>query len=343
MAAAALETDPTLALEVREQLAMIRRNVELEARLIDDLLDITRFSRGKLQIAPVVTDVHELLKQTAEIVRSEGLGRQVRMEFNLEAGRHHVLADPTRLQQVFWNVLKNALKFSAPGGSVTVATHDAAAHWCSVTVADKGVGISAAALPHIFKAFEQGDIAGQHRYGGLGLGLAISQAIVEAHRGTISAASEGPGLGATFTIALATVAVPTAELPPDAPRPALDRSLRLLIVEDHETTRTVLARLLTLQGHQVTTAGSVHAALIVFRAEHFDAVISDLGLPDGTGLDLIREMQRQRPVPAIALSGYGMEEDLRQAKEAGFFAHLVKPINLPQLRQLLDQIKPAPR
>ena len=116
------------------------------------------------------------------------------------------------------------------------------------------------------------------------------------------------------------------------------RSLRLLIVEDHEATRTVLARLLTRSGHQVTTASTMHEALLAFAAERFDGVISDLGLPDGSGLDLMREIQRMRPVPAIALSGYGMEDDLRQTKEAGFFAHLVKPVNLDQLKQLLARL-----
>ena len=193
-------------------------------------------------------------------------------------------------------------------------------------------------LPKIFKAFEQGDVTGQHRYGGLGLGLAISQAIVEVHGGAIHAASEGPGRGATFTVILATLDAPAASAPANAAHPAPARALRLLIVEDHEATRVVLTRLLTRIGHVVVTVGTIHEALSAFAAERFDAVISDLGLPDGSGLDLMREIQRQRPVPAIALSGYGMENDLRQTKEAGFFAHLVKPVSIDQLRLLLLEI-----
>ena len=338
MMAADLASDPALPIEVRDQLAMMRRNIELEARLIDDLLDLTRISRGKLTIAPVPADIHQLIEHTAEIIRSDGLNKQVRIVFLLEAARHHALADPARLQQVFWNLIKNALKFTPTGGTITVKTRNDAEDWIVVSVEDTGIGIGADALPNVFNAFEQGDIAGQHRYGGLGLGLAISQAIVAVHGGTISAASEGPGCGATFTVALATVAEPAVPAHASLPRPAPGRSLRLLIVEDHEATLSVLTRLLTRSGHRIATAGTMHAALTAFAAERFDAIISDLGLPDGSGLDLMREIQRQRPVPGIALSGYGMEEDLRQTKEAGFFAHLVKPVNFDQLRLLLDHL-----
>ena len=338
MTASSLETDTALPIEVRDQLGMMRRNIELEARLIDDLLDITRISRGKLTIAPVSTDLHQLLDHTAEIVRSDERGKQVRILFQLEAARHHALADPTRIQQVFWNLVKNALKFTPTGGSIVVRTRNDDEGWIVISVEDTGIGIAAEALPHIFKAFEQGDIAGQHRYGGLGLGLAISQAIVEVHGGAIHADSKGAGLGATFTVTLSTVDAPAAAAPARTGHPAPVRVLRLLVVEDHEATRVVLARLLTRSGHHVTTAGSLREALTTFAAERFDAIISDLGLPDGSGLDLMREIQRQRPVPGIALSGYGMEDDLRQTKEAGFFAHLVKPVNMDQLRQLIGQL-----
>ncbi|HET6410219.1 MAG TPA: response regulator [Chthoniobacteraceae bacterium] len=341
MTATALETDLSLPDDLRSQLAMMRRNIELEARLIDDLLDITRISRGKLTIAPVSADIHQLLRHTGEIVRSDGFGKQVHLSFLLEADRHHALADPTRLQQVFWNLIKNALKFTPSGGRITVRTHNDEAGDIVIGIEDTGMGISAAALPHIFRAFEQGDITGQHRYGGLGLGLAISQAIVEAHAGTICADSKGPGQGAVFTVSLATADefVPSAS--GNSEPSTSTRDLRLLIVDDHEATRIVLSRLLTRAGHQVTLAASMQEALAAFAAGHFDVVISDLGLPDGSGLDLMRELQRQRPTAGIALSGYGMEDDLRQTKEAGFFAHLVKPVNIEQLRQLLIQM-PAP-
>jgi len=337
MAATELEMDPALPADVREQLSMMRRNIELEVQLIDDLLDLTRISNAKLQVVPVVTDLHRLLNHTAEIVRSEGRSKQVSTVFKLLAVRHNAMVDPTRCLQVFWNVIKNAIKFTPTGGSVTVSTRNDARGRILVIVEDTGIGISAEALPNIFNAFEQGAVGGQHRYGGLGLGLAISRAIVEAHHGAIGADSEGVGRGATFTIALDAVDAPATSARPSA-RAAPGRALRLLLVEDHEATRTTLTGLLTRRGHSVTAAGTIGEALDFFGDAHFDAVISDLGLPDGSGLDLMREIQRQRSVPAIALSGYGTEEDVRQAKEAGFFAHLVKPAKGDQLYQLLNRI-----
>jgi len=341
MTTTALASDPTLSPEVRDQLAMMQRNVELEARLIDDLLDLTRISRGKLSLATHAADLHQLLEHTAEIVRSDTLGKQVGVTFALEAAHHHALVDPTRIQQVFWNLIKNALKFTPTGGGIAVSTRNDAEGWLIVTVADNGIGISAEALPHIFRAFEQGDVSGLHRYGGLGLGLAISHAIVEAHGGAIRAESAGLGCGATFTVSLATVDAPAASADARSAPAQPARGLRLLVVEDHEATRTVLTRLLTRSGHLVTTAGTVQEALVSYAATHYDAVVSDLGLPDGSGLDLMREIQRQRPVPAIALTGYGRGEDLRLTREAGYFANLVKPVNVDQLKQLLANL-PTP-
>jgi len=340
MTASALAVDPTLPMEVREQLSMMRRNIELEARLIDDLLDFTTISRGKLILAPVITDLHALLGHTHEIIGGDGLGTQVRIVLRLEARRHHARVDPTRMQQVFWNLLKNAVKFTPGGGSISVSTVNDADGRIVIRVEDNGIGMGAGTLPHIFNAFEQGAVAGQHRFGGLGLGLAISQAIITAHDGELRAESEGLNCGSTFTAVLATSDAPAATAAVTEPGEVPARTRKLLIVEDHEATRQVLQRLLTIKGHQVTIAGTVREALAIHGTERFDAVISDLGLPDGSGLDLMRELQRQRPVPGIALSGYGMEEDLRLTREAGFFAHLVKPVNLDQLRQLIEQIPP---
>lgn len=338
IAATALEEDFRLPGEVREQLAMMRRNIELEARLIDDLLDITRISRGKLTIQPVAADVHQLLESTVDIVRSDELGREVSVVFGLDAAHHHVMADPARLQQVFWNLVKNALKFTPAGGTVTISTHnDAEAKTVVVKVKDTGIGIAAEKLPHIFDAFEQGDVAGQHRYGGLGLGLSISKAIVAIHNGSIQAESEGPGTGATFTVTLDAVAEPAAESVETA-RPPPQRSLRLLLVEDNSSTRNVLAKLLENQGHRVVSASMLQEAQEAFDAGTFDVVVTDLGLPDGSGVDLMREVKSRGGCQGIALSGYGMEQDLKQSREAGFFAHLVKPVKFDQLRQLLEQI-----
>ncbi len=338
MAATALASDPSLPVEARQQLDMMRRNIELEARLIDDLLDLTRIIHGKLIIAPVSADIHELLHHTEEIIRSDDMGKQLHIVMKLDAARHHALADPARIQQVFWNLLRNAVKFTPGGGSITVNTRNDAEGRIIISVADSGIGIRAEVLAQIFNAFEQGDTSGEHRYGGLGLGLAISSAIVTAHGGQIRADSAGRGHGAEFTVTLGNVPAPAATIGNDSPQAQVTRSLSLLIVEDHESSRMVLEHFLTLGGHRITTASTVNEALAAYKAGHFDAVISDLGLPDGSGIDLMVQIQSIRPVPAIALSGYGMERDLQRTKDAGFSAHLVKPVKLDQLKRLLAEV-----
>lgn len=338
MMATALASDPTLPTAARAQLDMMRRNIELEARLIDDLLDLTRISHGKLIIAPIMTEIHELLHHTEEIMRSDSSGKQLQIVLKLDAARHHALADPARLQQVFWNLLRNAVKFTPDGGTITISTRNDANGKILISVADSGIGIRDQVLGKIFNAFEQADVSGEHRYGGLGLGLAISNAIVTAHGGQIKAESEGRGLGAKFIVTLNSVLAPTTNGENHSPQAAPARSQSLLIVEDHEASRVVLAQLLTLGGHRVTTASTVQDALAAYKAAHFDVVISDLGLPDGSGIDLMVQIQNIRPVHAIALTGYGMESDLQKTKNAGFSAHLVKPVKLDQLNQLLAQI-----
>lgn len=338
MMAAALEGDATLPRDLRNQLGMMRHNVELEARLIDDLLDLTRISKGKLQIQPTIADLHELLEQTAEIVKSDVMARQVPIHFAFAAARHHASGDPARLQQVFWNVMKNALKFTLAGGSVTVRTRNDEEGRIVISVTDTGIGIRAEALSQIFEAFEQGEITFQQRFGGLGLGLAISRAIVELHGGEIRAESDGVGHGATFSVTLATVDAPKNVDPAQSTPPAVNRSLRLLVVEDHEATLAVLTRLLTRGGHHLTSATSVRDGLAAAKMEPFDAVISDLGLPDGTGFELMEKLRAAHGLRGIALSGYGMDDDVRRAHEAGFGAHLTKPIDFAQLERALEDL-----
>jgi two-component system CheB/CheR fusion protein len=339
MMSTAMELDPAIPGEVREQAGIIRRNAELEARLIDDLLDHSRIRHGKLNLVRSQVDIHDLLTQTEEIVRSEGTSKRVAIVFDKKAHDHFVFGDSARLQQVFWNIIKNGVKFTLPGGEVRVVTSNGDGELV-VRVTDTGAGIPPEALPKIFKAFEQGNVP-TGSFGGLGLGLAISRAIVEMHGGRIEAESEGAGRGATFSVVLKTIAAPIAVEPPVAPvlTPASGK-LRLLLVEDHDSTREVLARILRRAGHKVHDARSGAEALeLLQRAGPFDALISDLGLPDRSGFDLLREIRATHPdLPAIALSGYGMDEDVKRARDAGFTAHLVKPVPFDQLRALLDQI-----
>lgn len=338
MTAGALENDAALTPDVREQLGMMRRNIELEARLIDDLLDLTRIGRGKLTLALEPTDVHQLIEHSADIVRRTCDEKRVLLRLDLNAARHHVLADATRLRQVFWNLLTNAVKFTPRGGIIHVKTENDHDDCFVATVSDSGIGIPAESLAQIFNAFEQGGVSGKHRHEGLGLGLAISQAIIAQHGGAISAASDGPGRGAAFKITLACVDKPENVTQTDKGDLARKRSLRLLLVDDHEQTLSVLSRLLQRRGHTLTTASSMKEALDIARTWDFDVLISDLGLPDGSGTELLREIRRMKPVSAIALSGYGMVDDVRETREAGFAIHLVKPVRIETLSDALNEL-----
>jgi PAS domain S-box-containing protein len=332
-----MELDETLPQQARMQAGIIRSNAELEARLIDDLLDLTRIAHGKFHLLQSVTSLHDLLVLTEDIARGDSSAKRIRLRFTQEAADHYMECDSARMQQVFWNLLKNAIKFTPEGGEIHVTTHNAAPGRITVSVTDTGIGIAAEALPRIFQAFDQGSISTQ-RFGGLGLGLAIAKSIVEMHAGTIAVTSPGVGQGATFTVEFATCTPPAAVAPRVVSATAVP-SLRLLLVEDHESTREVLARILRRFGHEVHVARDGAEALrLAAEVENFSAVISDIGLPDQSGLDLMRQLKERHGLPGIALSGYGMEEDLKNARAAGFFAHLVKPIVLDQLRALLSQV-----
>ncbi|HET9212246.1 MAG TPA: MASE1 domain-containing protein [Thermoanaerobaculia bacterium] len=347
--ASSLAEDERLPAGTRRQLDLIRRNAELEARLIDDLLDLTRIARGKLDLRQEVTDVRKVVEHTIEIscAREVAAGR-LRVVTDLAPEDHRLWADPSRLTQVLWNLLSNAVKFTPLGGTITVRSY-CEPDRLELQVADTGIGIDPEVMPYIFDAFEQGRTRGPRRTGGLGLGLAISKAIAEMHGGTLSVASEGHGHGAAFTLALprarelpAIAEAPAAPVAIESPKSKI-QNLRILLVEDHADTAEAMADLLGLSGHQVATAGSVAEALAAVRADGaaFDLVISDLGLPDGSGLDLMRELSARHGLRGIALSGYGMEEDVRQSLEAGFERHLTKPVSLPQLQATLREVAGA--
>jgi signal transduction histidine kinase/ActR/RegA family two-component response regulator len=333
--------------DVREQLAMMQRNIELEARLIDDLLDLTRISRGKLELLLEPVDVHSLLAHTDQIVRNDAEDKGIEIHFALKASEYHVNGDGARLHQVFWNVLKNAIKFTLPGGRVTVKTTNPAPGKLCLTVSDTGVGIDSETLPSVFAAFAKDGSKEAPRSSGLGLGMAISKTIVEMHQGIIRAESAGRGQGSTFTIELA-AASPTLKPAVSFREPTDDpgRPYRLLVVEDHRPTLSVLAELLSRQGHQVLTAGTIQEALGLAAGHELDLVISDLGLPDGNGADLMLKLTHDYGLRGIALSGYGMEEDIARTKEVGFIAHLIKPIHFEQLNhaiKLASQAVSEPR
>lgn len=329
-----LEMEEGLSDSMRAGLAMIRRNVELEARLIDDLLDLTRISKGKVQLQLEAVDALAMLQSTLEICQTDIAAKELSVRSELAATRVALHADPARLQQIFWNLIKNAVKFTPKGGELTVRTSNSEDGELCVAVSDSGVGIAPELLSKIFDAFEQGERA---RAGGLGLGLAITKALVELHKGHIVAESAGVGRGATFTVCF-----PEAESAPvagseSAPAPAAERrSFRVLLVEDHEDSNRSLTQLLRRRGYEVRSAFDVQSAVATAGDYDFEVLVSDMGLPDGTGIDVIERLSARRPVFGIALTGFGMESDVQRSNAAGFQHHLIKPVDLNRLDALIQ-------
>ena len=340
----------SLAPAIRESFETIRRQVNLEARLIDDLLDLTRITRGKLSLDRRIIDAHAVVKDALETVRPEVEAKGLVFELTLEAPRHMIFGDAVRLQQVVWNVLKNAVKFTGEGGRIFVRSSEGTRrNRLRLEVRDSGIGLTREEIGRIFEAFSQGEHAsgGSHRFGGLGLGLAISRSIVEMHGGEISAKSEGRNRGATFIIELPLMSVTTGQeqqksedtalVSPEAP--SGKKRARLLVIEDHGPTRATLKSLLERRNFEVLTAGSAIEARELAQQYPPALVISDIGLPDADGCVLMKELRAVHPaLPGIALSGYGMEEDLARTREAGFLEHLTKPVNVGALERAIERI-----
>jgi PAS domain S-box-containing protein len=332
--------------ETRYTVSMIRRNVELEAHLIDDMLDLTAITRGKLKLSLQPVDVHSLVHGAFEILHREIEKKRLKTSFRLEAASHFVQADPSRLMQVFWNLIKNAIKFTPGGGTIEVASRNESEKLI-VDLADNGAGIEPELLPRIFDSFEQGNRRLQAGAGGLGLGLTISKAIIDAHGAELKASSEGRGRGTTMTLQMRSVAArPVAhsdreQLNGSSKRPAIDPSqppFHILLVDDHRDTALALRRLLVRQGYDVVVAETLHGALRLAATRDFNLLISDIGLPDGTGFDLLKQIRQRQQINAIALSGFGMEDDVRKSREAGFADHLVKPIDLDRLQAAIREV-----
>ena len=325
---------------VREHIATIQRNVRLEARLIDDLLDLARIRNGKLRLEIHPVDVHEALRHAMNICQPDLAARRIKVVEKLEAPDPHVRGDFARLQQVFWNLLTNAAKFSAENSIIEVNTFASEPGGrISIEIADQGIGIVPEKLDRIFDAFEQG---ARHSQAGLGLGLAICKALVEMHSGVIAAHSDGLNRGARFVVHLP--AAKPAGQPNGESKHALSprEGLRLLVVEDHPDTLGTLTRLLTRCGYIVRTAACIAESLEVAREYEFDVLISDIGLPDGRGTELLDQLyllQGRRP-PAIAMSGFGMDDDVERSQQAGFFEHLTKPVEFSALQQAIARLAP---
>ncbi len=364
---------PGLPASVLDGLEMIRRNLRMEVRLIDDLLDMNAVNFGKFVIRREIVDAHAAIGETVETCRGVVEQKGLQLTTSLVAEDHFVDADPARLQQVLWNLVNNAIRFTPPGGWILIRTENRPREGGApgetggkarrppealvISVRDTGVGIARDNLDRVFTGFqEQGD-SGVDPGHGLGLGLSIARGLVEAHGGHISVWSEGRGTGATFSVALETAPAPRprpaadearaprrrreAEEPPPVTRPSpAHGGPRILLIEDHSDTSRILARLLAEWGAEVSVADSCRSAMNLASAARYDVVISDLGLPDGSGLELMREFRRSNPnVAGIALSGFGTDEDVRRSLEAGFAEHLVKPVDFSRLWSAIQRLR----
>lgn len=329
-----LEHDPDPK-ALRQALHVMRRNLELEARLIDDLLDLTRIRTGKLHLHLEVVRLQNALRRAVEICEQKAREKGIRLVLEATAQEEHVNGDAARLQQVFWNIIHNAIKFTPQGGTVTVRSYNPSPEEIRIDVVDTGIGIAAHDLSLVFNRFMQlsRGKAPEGGTGGLGLGLAISKSLIESHRGQIWAMSLGKGHGTTLSIILKTTSSRNAsgknteDLLTTGTEP-----LRILLVDDHRDTRDALQKLLVRKGYHVEVAEDVRSGFDLAQARPFDLLISDIGLPDGSGVELMRKIRAVSSLPGIALSGFGMQHDIERSKEAGFVEHLTKPVNFSHLQ-----------
>jgi PAS domain S-box-containing protein len=329
-------------------LDVVARNTRLQAQLISDLLDISRILAGKLRLDMRSVDLGAVVTDAVETVQPEAMSKGIDVRQDLAREPITIAGDPARVQQIIWNLMSNALKFTPSGGHVTVSLRRVGSR-AEITVGDSGAGIRPDVLPHIFDRFHQADRSITRRFGGLGLGLSIVKYLVEHHGGTVQAESDGDGKGASFTVVFPTSAI---EVGPEAPRPGrvMESSeapslegLAVLVVEDEEDTRDFVRRLLEAQGASVTTVTSAAEALDVLTAMPPDILISDIGLPNVDGYDLMeriraREIAADDRLPAIALTAYARAEDRTRALLAGYQAHLAKPVEPLELVATLARL-----
>ncbi|WPB56087.1 response regulator [Xylophilus sp. GOD-11R] len=337
-AAHLLEKVATVPPKFGELLPTIRRNVALEARLIDDLLDISAITTGKLGIKPEVLDMRDVLGQVARTSQEQSDQKNVRLVYIPATEPAWVVGDDARLQQVVSNLVRNAIKFSPAGTEVRLEGHvDNALGQFVCTCTDQGVGMKPEALERIFGAFEQADGEVSRRFGGLGLGLAIARFLVAQHDGSLQAHSDGPGRGATFTLRLPLVqaGADVSADRPAAPAEVENAGKRVLLVEDNRAAAETLGLCLEDYGWAPVHVETCAAALAAASAQPFDIVLTDLGLPDGSGVEIGRALSRRLPV--VALTGYGAAGDKSATTAAGFVAHLVKPADPAVIHDVLGQ------
>ncbi|MBX3027995.1 CHASE3 domain-containing protein [bacterium] len=321
--------------QLERALDTLERNVRVQAQLINDLLDVSRIVSGKLGLERGPIDLGAIARTAVESARPTAVARGVGLHADLEPLRGSVIGDAQRLLQVITNLLNNALKFTPSGGRVDVRLGQRD-HLACLDVIDTGIGIAPEFLPHVFDRFRQSDERDTRGHGGLGLGLSIVKHLVERHGGTVEARSDGIGAGAHFSVCLPLDEAPAGEQVATVPAQSDEgtdlRGVHVLLVDDDADTRDGLRLALEIHGARVSVAESIAAARALLTVERPDALISDIGMPGGSGLELIRGVRQElADLPAIALSGYASREDRAAALAAGFTEHLTKPVDIGRL------------
>jgi signal transduction histidine kinase len=333
-----LETEPGQTEDSKAALAMVRRNIELETQLIDDLLDFTRIAKDKLQLRFTPVDAHLAISNVVEICRAEADSRRLRMHLNLRANTRYIAADSAKFQQIIWNLLKNAIKFTPETGEIAISSSNPSPAVLTISVRDTGIGMESEVIQRIFDPFEQGNRSFERRFGGLGLGLAISKSLAQAHGGTLTAQSEGRDRGSTFVLSMQTTSPAKGLGSPARESDETSRQgLRILLVDDHQDTCAALEKLLVRRGHLVAATHNVRSAMEAAARNRFDLLISDIALPDGSGMELMRQLQAISKMPGIAISGFGNNGDIEKSLEAGFCEHLIKPVKLEKLEAAMER------
>jgi PAS domain S-box-containing protein len=322
----------------RSGLKLIRRNVHILVSLINELLDLTHISRGDIHLELATIDAHHAIGDALRDVSVQLKTKRIDLRVNLRAEFRHIKVDGAKFHRIITNLIGNAIKFTPVNGKIRVVTTNAVDNDLVIEISDSGIGIDSESLARIFSPFEQGDTTVRRRFGGLGLGLSISKSLAEAHGATLEAESGGKDNGSTFRLRFKTEQIFPGELVLMS-QPILVTSMRILLVEDHADTRECLHRLLESGGHTVRSVEDARSASEWSEREKFDLLVADVSLPDGNGLELLRELRQREPqLLGIALSGYGMPQDFIDSKEAGFVEHFVKPVDMSKLHVVINRL-----
>jgi len=322
----------------------LRRNAQSQSQLINDLLDLSRLQRGKISLNVETVSLAAIIDSAVETVRTDAAAKAIEIRLHVDEQLLFVEGDRLRLQQIAWNVLNNAVKFTPAGGTIEISLRgddDSAV----LLVTDTGQGIDASFLPHVFEMFRQADGSNRRRHGGLGIGLALVRQLVQLHGGMISAESDGPNKGSQFTIRLPLLREIVSPNAPSLTAGAVEFEVfaakSFLVVDDSEDTIAMLRELLRVAGANVTTATNGAEALSIAEENEFDVILSDISMPEMDGFEFLQRLRKidgRRHVPVVAITGFGRSDDVARARAAGFYSHLTKPLSLKALAEVLQQL-----